>query len=76
MSSVKRDNITSETFPHQIPKGPITCADEQMDTVGHQHPCITPAASKRKILFYPTKKVIMGTVSRKISWRFKPLVMT
>jgi hypothetical protein len=33
--------------------------------VGHQHPCITSAASQRKILFKSTKKVIPVTVVEK-----------
>jgi hypothetical protein len=33
--------------------------------VGHQHPCITPAASQRKILFKSAKKVIPVTVVKK-----------
>jgi hypothetical protein len=65
MPTVKGDGITGESFPHQIPKGSIACADKQMDVVGHQHPCITPAASQRKILFKPIKKVIMVTVVKK-----------
>ena len=31
MPTVKGDSITGENFPHQIPKGSITCADKQMD---------------------------------------------
>ncbi len=33
--------------------------------VGHQHPCITSAASQRKILFKSTKKVIPVAVVKK-----------
>jgi hypothetical protein len=33
--------------------------------VGHLHPCITPAASQRKILFRSTKKVIPVAVIKK-----------
>ena len=33
--------------------------------VGHQHPCITPAVSQRKILFKSTKKVIPVAVVKK-----------
>ena len=65
MPTVKKDGITGENFPHQIPKGSITCADKQMDMVGHQHPCITSAASQRKILFKSTKKVIPVAVIKK-----------
>jgi len=65
MPTVKGDSITGENFPHQIPKGSITCADKQMDMVGHQHPCITSAASQRKILFKSTKKVIPVAVVKK-----------
>jgi len=36
-----------------------------MDMVGHQHPCITSAASQRKILFKSTKKVIPVVVIKK-----------
>jgi hypothetical protein len=54
-----------QNFPHQIPKGSITCADKQMDMVRHQHPCITSAASQRKILFKSTKKVIPVAVVKK-----------
>jgi hypothetical protein len=65
MPTVKGDGITGENFPHQIPKGSVTRADEQMDMAGHQHPCITPAASQRKILFKSTKKVIPVVVIKK-----------
>jgi hypothetical protein len=36
-----------------------------MDMVGHQYPCITPAASQRKILLKSTKKVIPVAVIKK-----------
>jgi hypothetical protein len=36
-----------------------------MDMAGHQHPCITSAASQRKILFKATKKVIPVAVIKK-----------
>ena len=36
-----------------------------MDVVGHQHPCITPAASQRKILFKPAEKAVPVTVVKK-----------
>jgi hypothetical protein len=65
MPTVKGDSITGENFPHQIHKGPITCADKQTDMVGHQQPCITSAASQRKILFKSTKKVIPIAVIKK-----------
>ncbi len=54
MPTVKGDSITGENFPHQIPKGSITCADSA-----------TPAASQRKILFKSTKKVIPIAVLKK-----------
>ena len=36
-----------------------------LSMVGHQHPCITPAASQRKILFKSTKKIIPVAVVKK-----------
>ena len=65
MPTVKGDSITGENFPHQIPKGSVTRADKQMEMVGHQHPCITSAASQSKILFKSTKKVIPVAVIKK-----------
>jgi hypothetical protein len=65
MPTIKGDGITGENFPHQIPKGSITCTDQQMDMVGRQHPCITSAASQRKILFKSTKKVVPVAVVKK-----------
>jgi len=65
MPTVKIDGITGENFPHQIPKGSITCADKQMEMIGHQYPCITSAASQRKILFKSIEKVIPVAVIKK-----------
>jgi hypothetical protein len=39
--------------------------DKQMDMAGHQHPCITSAASQRKIHFKSTQKVIPVAVIKK-----------
>ena len=65
MPTVKGDCITGENFPHQIPKRSITCADKQVEMVGHKHPCITSAASQREILLKSTEKVIPVAVIKK-----------
>jgi hypothetical protein len=63
---------SSQNFPHQIPKGSITCADKQRWTwLDISYPCITPAAGKRKILFKSAKKAV-PVAAVKISWQFNP----
>jgi hypothetical protein len=52
-------------FPHQIPKGSITYTDKQ-----HLQPV------KERFFSSRPRKLFRSQSSRKISWRFKPLVMT
>jgi hypothetical protein len=65
MPTVKGNGITGENFPHQIPKGSITCADKQLLQPG-----------KEKFFSSQPRKSFRSQSLRKISWRFKPLVMT
>jgi len=64
MPSVKGNGITGENFPHQIPKGSITCADKQ-DGGWTSGPMHNICSQSKKILFKPTKKVIPVAVIKK-----------
>ncbi len=55
MLTVKENSITGENFPHQFPKGSITCADKQ-----HLQPVkerFFPSRPRKSFLSQPSRKI-------------------